>query len=96
MSDKDIGDVAASLFPLFEAIIVTEPYPPRSAPAAQLVAIAHGMSIDAVATPEPAQAIERALASGYRSIVVAGSLYLAGTAIEFLDAHGDEHSNDHQ
>ena len=96
MSDKDIGDVTASLFPLFDAIITTEPYPPRSAPAAQLVAIAHGMSIDAIAKPEPLRAIERALASGYRSIVVAGSLYLAGTAIEYLDAHGDEHSNDQQ
>ena len=96
MSDKDIADVTASLFPLFDAIIATEPYPPRSAPAAQLVAIAHRMSIGAIAEPEPPRAIERALASGYRSIVVAGSLYLAGAAIEFLDAHGDEQRNDQQ
>ena len=60
----------------------------------QLVAIARGMSIEAIAEPEPSWAIERALASGYRSIVVAGSLYLAGAAIEFLDAHGNKHRND--
>jgi len=87
MSDKDIADVATGLFPLFDAVIATEPYPPRSAPAAQLVAIAVGMSIEAMAEPVPSRAIERALTSGYRSIVVAGSLYLAGAAIEFLDAH---------
>lgn len=94
MSDKDVADVTAGLFPLFDTIIATEPYPPRSAPAAGLVEIARGRSIDAVAEPEPRRAIERALASRYRSIVVAGSLYLAGAAIEFFDAHrknkGDE------
>jgi dihydrofolate synthase/folylpolyglutamate synthase len=96
MSDKDVGDVTALLFPLFESIIATEPYPPRSAPATQLTAIASGMSIDSAAEPEPATAIERALQSGYRSIVIAGSLYLAGTAIEFLDAHGDQKRDQHQ
>lgn len=96
MSDKDIADVTASLFPLFDTIIATEPYAPRSAPAAQLVAIAHGMSIDAIAKPEPAVAIAHALASACHSIVVAGSLYLAGAAIEFFDTHGDEKRDDQQ
>jgi dihydrofolate synthase/folylpolyglutamate synthase len=90
MSDKDVPEVAALLFPLFESVITTEPYPPRSAPAAQLAAIARGVSLDSAAEPEPARAIERALQSGYRSIVIAGSLYLAGAAIDFFDAHGDE------
>jgi dihydrofolate synthase/folylpolyglutamate synthase len=90
MSDKDIPDVTAALFPLFDSVIATEPYPPRSAPPQQLVAIARGMSIDAVAEPEPRRAIERALASRYQSIVITGSLYLAGAAVEFLDAHGNE------
>jgi dihydrofolate synthase/folylpolyglutamate synthase len=96
MSDKDVSDVATLLFPLFESVIATEPYPPRSSPAAQLAAIARGMSIDSATEPEPVRAIERALRSGYRSIVIAGSLYLAGAAIEFLDAHGDEKRNEHQ
>jgi dihydrofolate synthase/folylpolyglutamate synthase len=94
MGDKDLDDVTALLFPLFESIIAAEPYPPRSAPAAHLVALAHGFSIDAVAEPEPAKAITRALASGYGSIVIAGSLYLAGAAIEFFDAHRDEKRSD--
>jgi dihydrofolate synthase/folylpolyglutamate synthase len=87
MSDKDIADVSAALFPMFDAIIATEPYPPRSEPAARLTALAAGKS---VAEPEPRRAIERALESGYRSIVIAGSLYLAGAAIEFFDAHRSE------
>jgi len=90
MSDKDVADVTALLFPLFESIIATEPYPPRSVPADDLVAWAQGMSIDAAAEPDPARAIARTLASGYRSIVITGSLYLAGAAIDFFDAHGDE------
>jgi dihydrofolate synthase/folylpolyglutamate synthase len=93
MSDKDIDDVTAALFPMFDTIITTEPYPPRSAPAAQLVEIAHGMSIDADAEPEPKRAIARALASRHQSIVIAGSLYLAGAAIEFFDAQSKEQSN---
>jgi len=80
MSDKDVGDVASALFPLFDSIIATEPYPPRSEPASRLAAIAGG-----IAEPDPSRAIERALASDYKSIVIAGSLYLAGAAIEFFD-----------
>lgn len=87
MSDKDIHDVTTALFPMFEAIIATEPYPPRSEPAARLVELAGG---NAVAEPEPRLAFVRALESGYRSIVIAGSLYLAGAAIEFFDAHRHE------
>jgi dihydrofolate synthase / folylpolyglutamate synthase len=90
MSDKDIGDVTAALFPMFDAVIATEPYPPRSAPAAQLVEIARGMSLNAVAEPDPRRAIERALQSRHQSVVIAGSLYLAGAAIEFFDAHRQE------
>lgn len=93
MSDKDIDDVTTALFPMFDTIIATEPYPPRSAPAAQLVEIARGLSIDAVAEPEPRRAIARALASRDQSIVIAGSLYLAGAAIEFFDAQREEQSN---
>jgi dihydrofolate synthase/folylpolyglutamate synthase len=87
MGDKDVAEVTAMLFPLFDAIITTEPYPPRSAPAGQLAEISRGMSLDAHAEPDPKRAIERALASRHHSIVIAGSLYLAGAAIEFFDGH---------
>jgi dihydrofolate synthase/folylpolyglutamate synthase len=94
MSDKDVADVTALLFPLFESVIATEPYPPRSVAAGDLVARAQQMSIDAAAELEPSRAIKRALDSGYGSIVIAGSLYLAGAAIDFFDAHGDEQRRD--
>jgi dihydrofolate synthase/folylpolyglutamate synthase len=82
MSDKNIAEVTSALFPLFDSIIATEPYPPRSELAARLVSIAGDR---AVAELDPRLAIERALASDYSSIVVAGSLYLAGAAIEYFD-----------
>ena len=87
MSDKDVADVTSALFPLFDSIIATEPYPPRSETAARLVSIAGDRGI---AEPDPSRAIERALASDYKSIVIAGSLYLAGAAIEFFSRGGAE------
>jgi len=87
MSDKDVADVTAALFPMFDTIIATEPYPPRSEPAARLVDLAGGKGI---AEPDPRRAIERALESRYQSLVIAGSLYLAGAAIEFFDAQRGE------
>jgi dihydrofolate synthase / folylpolyglutamate synthase len=82
MSDKDVDAVAAALFPLFDTVIATEPYPPRSEPVARLVKLAGGKGI---AEPEPRRAFERALASSEQRIVIVGSLYLAGAAIEFFD-----------
>ncbi|HEY6137773.1 MAG TPA: folylpolyglutamate synthase/dihydrofolate synthase family protein [Thermoanaerobaculia bacterium] len=87
MGDKDVAAVARTLFPHFARIITTEPYPPRSARAAELAEIARGIGIEAVAEPEPPRAFERALASGNRSIFVGGSLYLAGAAIEYFDRY---------
>lgn len=83
MSDKNIAEVTSALFPLFDAIIATEPYPPRSESASRLADLAGDRGI---ADPDPKRAIEQALASRFHSIVIAGSLYLAGTAIEFFDA----------
>jgi dihydrofolate synthase/folylpolyglutamate synthase len=85
MGDKDVADVARTLFPHFALVIATEPYPPRSARAAELAELARGMDIDAVAEPDPRRALDRALASRGQSLFVGGSLYLAGAAIEYLD-----------
>jgi dihydrofolate synthase/folylpolyglutamate synthase len=85
MSDKDVTDVAELLVPRFDAVITTEPYPPRSISAARLAEVVGGLGMQAIAVPDPAQAVERALASNYPTILVAGSLYLAGAAIELLD-----------
>jgi len=85
MGDKDVERVAATLFPLFESVIATEPFPPRSAQAERLARIARDMGLDAAAEPDPRHAFGRALVSPQRSVFVGGSLYLAGAAIEFLE-----------
>ncbi|HVS33571.1 MAG TPA: folylpolyglutamate synthase/dihydrofolate synthase family protein [Thermoanaerobaculia bacterium] len=85
MSDKNIREVAAVLFPLFEHVIATEPYPPRSEAAASLAAMARETGITAEAIPDPRAAIKRALRSAPGPVFVGGSLYLAGAAVEFLD-----------
>ena len=77
MSDKDVQPVVDRLFPLFDRIIATEPYPPRSVKAEAF----------AGATPiaNPDDAFRAALATPEPSIVITGSLYLAGAAIAFFD-----------
>jgi len=80
MSDKEVGEVESVLYPLFDHIITTEPFPPRSMSAARLAHVPN-----AIAEPDPERAFERALASAAPAIFVAGSLYLAGAAIAFFD-----------
>lgn len=77
MSDKDVKAVTDTLFPLFDRIITTEPYPPRSVRA--------GSFPEATPVADPDEAFRAALASGERSIVITGSLYLAGAALRFFD-----------
>ena len=88
MGDKDMDAVTRELFPLFDRIITTEPFPPRSANADALAAIARSMHIDATAYPSPRDAFHAALDAPEKSIFIGGSLYLAGAAIEFFDAPG--------
>lgn len=76
MSDKDVQPVVARLFPLFDRVIATEPYPPRSVKAADFAG--------ALAIPDPKDAFRAAMEAPERAIVVTGSLYLAGAALEFF------------
>lgn len=76
MSDKHIAPVRDLLFPLFDRVITTEPYPPRSAKAEEL---------GGIPIPEPDAAFRAALDAPERAIVITGSLYLAGAAIAFFD-----------
>lgn len=77
MSDKDVAPVVARLFPLFDRVIATEPYPPRSVKAAEF------RGAEAIEHPE--DAFRAALAGPESSIVITGSLYLAGAAVAFFD-----------
>jgi dihydrofolate synthase/folylpolyglutamate synthase len=85
MSDKHIDPVKELLFPLFDRVITTEPYPPRSAKASDL---------GGIPIPNPDDAFRAALASGERAIVITGSLYLAGAAIAYFDRQRGEHQHD--
>lgn len=77
MSDKDVQPVVDRLFPMFDRVIATEPYPPRSVKAEAFEG----------ATPiaNPDEAFKAAMRAPEKSIVITGSLYLAGAAIEFFD-----------
>ena len=85
MADKNVREVASILFPLFTEVITTEPYPPRSATAADLAALGREMGLTATAIAKPRSAFDAALSMPHRSVFIGGSLYLAGAAIEFLD-----------
>lgn len=76
MRDKDVDAVKAALYPLFDRVITTEPYPPRSVPAAEL---------GGAAIPEPDEAFAAAMRAPERSVVIVGSLYLAGAALAYFD-----------
>jgi dihydrofolate synthase / folylpolyglutamate synthase len=90
MIDKDVGGVTSLLFPMFDEIIITNPFAPRSAPTQDLLAIANELGVRATVVEEPAKAIANALASDERTILVAGSLYLAGAAIAELDKRAEQ------
>lgn len=85
MNDKDVGGVTSLLFPLFDRIIITDPYPPRSAPLGALASMARELGVPATTVKDPAKAVAKAIASDERTVLVAGSLYLAGAAIAELD-----------
>jgi dihydrofolate synthase/folylpolyglutamate synthase len=93
MQDKDVRGVIETLVPLFDRAITTEPYPPRSVEAG---ALAGDLPVPAVAEPDPRKAFERALRLRGDSILIAGSLYLAGAAIEYFDAKRRGRKREHQ
>jgi dihydrofolate synthase / folylpolyglutamate synthase len=96
MRDKDVGEVARILFPHFDRIIATEPYPPRSASAEAIAALGRRMGIDTRVIRQPRRALVTAMRSSERFVFIAGSLYLAGAAIETFDAQQKKSEHQHQ
>lgn len=86
MSDKDVDAVISSLFPLFDRVIATEPFPPRSMKAADIVEKASALGIAATAEADPRSAFRAALEGEEPVVFVGGSLYLAGAAIAHFDS----------
>lgn len=86
MADKEVDKVLSQIVPLASCVVATTPNSPRSMPANELAAAAQGYmkspsSTTCSACADPCDAYDRALeyatAHG-QSLVVCGSLYLAG------------------
>lgn len=90
LRDKAIAEMTQILFPLFDRVIVTPVASPRSASADELLAAAAQTGTHAVAAPDGARALDRALAEAPPNalIVVAGSVYLVGEVRQHLLALG--------
>jgi dihydrofolate synthase/folylpolyglutamate synthase len=85
MRDKAIADVLQTLAPVASVFVCTAPVSPRAASAADLVTLAASVTpaVPAVAAASAREALIEA--SGYGStIVVAGSLFLAGDVLPLL------------
>jgi dihydrofolate synthase/folylpolyglutamate synthase len=86
MRDKAISEMAEILFPTAERVIVTRPGNPRSASPEELLRAASrtGTEIESVADVAPALQRARELARQDTVIVVTGSIYLVGEAMQAL------------
>ena len=87
MRDKALGEIADILFPLSEAVIATHANTPRSATAEEIreAASRTGASVECAATV--AEAVNRAkqiVAGSDGMVVVTGSIYVVGEALQAL------------
>jgi dihydrofolate synthase/folylpolyglutamate synthase len=89
MRDKAISEMAGILFPTAERVIVTRPGNPRSASPEEILHAASrtGAEIQLVADVAPALQCARKLARQDTVIVVTGSIYLVGEAMQALRLH---------
>jgi dihydrofolate synthase/folylpolyglutamate synthase len=88
MADKRVAEMLDVLAPIARPLIVTQAPGPRAASADELATAAAAMGIaDVEREPDIPDALARAWQSG-PLIVVAGSLYLAGRVLEWLEKTG--------
>lgn len=85
MADKDVRSVAAPIFPLFDRVVLTVADRKRGMDPRQLAEIAHDFELAHETRRSMPGAFRAALRSNAKSVVISGSLYLAGAAIAFLD-----------
>jgi dihydrofolate synthase / folylpolyglutamate synthase len=80
MRDKAVDEIAGLLFPHADFVILTAPLQPRAISAPVLGELTSHLAKQAIVVPDPAAALERAIAmAGPRDAVFAtGSLYLVG------------------
>jgi dihydrofolate synthase / folylpolyglutamate synthase len=93
MRDKDVREVAEILFPIARRVIVTQANNPRSATPEEISAATGRISADILEAGGVEDALGRAcgLASSDRGkplVVIAGSIYIVGEALELLGSAG--------
>jgi dihydrofolate synthase / folylpolyglutamate synthase len=88
MRDKAIAAIAAILFPLAERVIVTRPDNPRAAAAHEIAELATPTQTELLEEENIPAALDKAkaLAGGDGVVVITGSIYLVGKAVEILQA----------
>ncbi len=87
MRDKAVGEVAEILFPLAEYVVVTRAHNPRSATTEEITQAAVRASADIIPAADVPEALARArdLAGRDGLIVVTGSIYIVGEALQLLE-----------
>ncbi|HVR71143.1 MAG TPA: folylpolyglutamate synthase/dihydrofolate synthase family protein [Vicinamibacteria bacterium] len=90
MADKDVEDMAGTLFPLARRVVLTRVAMERAAFPEELALRAgdHGREAEWEGDLARAFARARALARPDATLVVAGSLYLVGAVVALLEAEG--------
>jgi dihydrofolate synthase / folylpolyglutamate synthase len=88
LRDKAIAEMAEILFPLAEHVVATSVQNPRAATPEEIQAAAARTGAEVVCRPDPADALRTAkeLAGCKSLVVVTGSIYLVGEALQALGA----------
>lgn len=85
MRDKAVDEIAGVLFPVAEAVILTEPHQPRAISATLLAEMTGHLARKVEIDRDPAVALERALtlARPEDAVFATGSLYLVGDLLSY-------------
>ena len=83
MGDKAIGEIAEILFPLAEEVIAVKVDSPRAASGEEIREIASHVGTSMIVEPDLRSAM-RSVRQHSRPVVVTGSVYLVGAALELL------------
>ncbi|MGA9210014.1 MAG: folylpolyglutamate synthase/dihydrofolate synthase family protein [Terriglobales bacterium] len=91
MRDKAVGEIAEILFPLAEHVIATRADNPRSASPEEIREAATRTGAEIIVEPTVAAALQRAreLVSKDGVVVVTGSIYVVGEALNAIGSSGD-------
>jgi len=91
MRDKAVGEIAEILFPLAEHVIATRADNPRSASPGEIRETAARTGAEIIIQPTVAAALQRAreLVSKGGGVVITGSIYVVGEALNAIGSSGD-------